>query len=137
MSFWIEGGAINARTVMVRPHDIWSIKPIGTVRNRPAALRRDSISKKDAAEILNATPSQFQRIASEEGFIFDRVSKADVTSIQTIIAVARRWITPVEIEERMNGQGRNEKWETSLAGTKRSAAGWPRSQVSRLLELDY
>ena len=136
ISFWIEGGAINARTVMVRPHDIWSIKPIGTVRNRPDALRRDSISKTDAAEILNATPSQFQRIASEESFIFDRVSRADVTSIQTIIAVARRWITQAEIEGRMNGLGRDGKWETLLAGTKRSAAGWPRSQVARLLNLD-
>ena len=133
--WWVDGNVPNARTVCVRPNDILRLRHRGIEAPRPPPLNRQTISKKDGGEILNVTPSTFQRVATEEGFRFDRISKADATLKETIVDVAERWITAAEIEERMKAVGRTEDLTEVLDGVRKSAAGWWREDAVRRLKI--
>lgn len=134
VEWWIDGAVPNSRTILVRPCDIHEFRPLGTDR---APRLRDSpvVSKKDAAEILNLTPSGFQRLYREQDLLFDRVAKADRTLLKTITDMAERWITTAEINERCLALGRTENWEVRLEGVQKCAAGWDREQAMGLLKL--
>lgn len=133
--WWIDGSNIDASTILVLPEDVREFGVRDIERDRIDALNWQLISKRDASEILNATPAQFQCIDQEHTFSFTRVSKADLTSKTNILALARDYICAAEIDERLKGLGRKIEWIRKLDNLDSSSLGWPREETVRRLDI--
>ncbi|WP_203230516.1 hypothetical protein, partial [Segeticoccus rhizosphaerae] len=93
---------------------------------------RHGISKKDASEILNVTPSQFKAIEAEHGLKSVRLGKADVILKGHILKIAAAWVAGAEIQERLRGEGRKMNWQRQISSLGKRSAGWPRAEVHQL-----